>query len=403
MNAEALRVVRHTALEALAPRAACWDELAPGVPFRTWAWNSHWWRVYGDQAEPCRPHRELFVLAVLDRDDRLVGLAPWYVDHGAARGRVVRFLGSGEVCSDYLAVLARPDMEDAVAASLADWLTQGSKQPASRSATSGDGWDLLELTDVDAADPATNRLAEHLRRRGHTVHCRPGPNCWRIELPGRWDDFLALLSKSHRRQLRRTERALLASGRVVLRTVTHLDELPAAQERLIDLHQRRRAALGQTGCFASERFRRFHARVMPELLRSGVLNLHCVELDGRTVAVEYQLAGGGTVYAYQAGVEPDVLRCSPGRLAHMTTVRRAIESGHAAFDFLRGDEPYKAHWRAAPRPSLELRAVPPRAAARLRHGLWLAGSQLRKWLRNSVTTTRDSQVGRPGKPMKTET
>ena len=59
-------------------------------------------------------------------------------------------------------------------------------------------------------------------------------------------------------------------------------------------------------------------------------------------------------------------RRSRGRLSHLATIRRAIERGDAAFDFLRGDEPYKAHLRAVPRGTFEARAIPARRAARLR-------------------------------------
>ena len=44
-------------------------------------------------------------------------------------------------------------------------------------------------------------------------------------------------------------------------------------------------------------------------------------------------------------------------------VRDAIDRGCQAFDFLRGDEPYKAIFGAKPRPTIEFRVVP-----RLRRG-----------------------------------
>ena len=53
---------------------------------------------------------------------------------------MVRFLGSGEVCADYVSLVARPDDRSAVAVAIADWL-----------AGPGAGeWDVLELSGVDA-------------------------------------------------------------------------------------------------------------------------------------------------------------------------------------------------------------------------------------------------------------
>lgn len=366
-----------TSLDELAPYADDWDRLSAGVPFRSWAWLSTWWRHYGghDGGEPSRTR--LLVLGVFDRAETLVGLAPWYVDCRGPQGRVVRLLGSGEVCSDYLGVLCQPEMEHQVAWALADYLSGAGD---SRHADCP-RWDLLELQGVDAEDPAVGQLLKCLAERGHTVHRRAGPNCWRIELPAAWDDYLALLSKGHRSQMRRLERNVLGTGRAVLHSVGHAEELPRAVEILIDLHQRRHRVLGRPGCFASPRFAAFHREVMPEMLRSGQLQLHWLELDGRPAAAEYYLAGGGVIYAYQSGIDPESLDQQPGRLAILAMLRWAIEQGYRAFDLLRGDEPYKAHLRARPRGSLAVRVVPQRPAAQLRHNLWLAGRNVKQWIK----------------------
>ncbi|OHB73127.1 MAG: hypothetical protein A2V70_18460 [Planctomycetes bacterium RBG_13_63_9] len=367
-------------LDELAPYADDWDRLSAGVPFRSWTWLSAWWRNYGGGHFEQQTRRRLFVPCVFDDTDALVALAPWYLEAGGPQGRVVRPLGSGEVCSDYLTVLCQPAMQCQVTQTLADYLTENppaddpSRQP----------WDLLQLSGIDAQDRVIDQLLRHLAADGNTVHRRPGPNCWRIDLPPTWDDYLAMLSKGHRKQLRRLERRLLATGRAVLHEVQRLDQLPHAVEILVDLHQRRRHAQGQRGCFASPRFAAFCQEVLPDLLRNGQLRLDWLELDGRPVAIEYKLAGGGVLYAYQGGVEPDAMEHEPGKLIAMANLRQAIEGGYRAFDFLRGDEFYKPHFRAKPRPSLAVRVVPSRASAQLRHNVWLAGDNVKQWVRSGL-------------------
>jgi CelD/BcsL family acetyltransferase involved in cellulose biosynthesis len=359
-------------LRELSPYADDWDRLAGGVPFRTWAWLSTWWRHYRQERKRAR----LFVPCVFDARERLLGLAPWYVDE-SVRGRVVLPLGSGEVCSDYLGVHCQPGREESVAAALAEFLTGGPGE------LSGDapGFDLIELTGVDAEDRAVRALASAMADRGNTVHVRPGPNCWRIALPESFDAYLAMLSKGHRKQLRRLERNLLQSGNAVFHEVRTLAELDRAAEMLIDLHQRRWRAAGLPGCFSSPAFTAFHRAVMPEMLRTGSLRLSWLEVDGRPAAAEYALAGGDVVYAYQSGYDPELRAFEPGRVAAVAAVRRAIDQGFRGYDFLRGDEPYKAHWRAARRPTIEVRIVPGRAGALLRHNLWLAGSKVKGWIK----------------------
>lgn len=377
------RVVRFTRLAQPALRATDWDRLARGVPFRSWAWMANWWRHYGEPAAKRRA--SLFTLGVIDRAGALIGLAPWYLERSPAQGRVLRFLGTGEVCSDYLGILCEPHAEDRVATALADWLTQAATgRTGTGEPDHANRWDRLDLTGVDAEDAATARLVDALEARGNTVHRRTGPNCWRIDLPPSWDEYLAGLSKDHRKQVRRAENRMLASGRVVARRVDCLDDLPEAQRILVDLHQRRRRSLGEPGCFASASFAAFHGAVMPDLLRAGQLHLDWIELDGKPLAAEYHLAGGGVIYAYQSGIDPDRLEVGPGQLSHVVALRRAIEQGDRAFDFLRGDEPYKAHWRARPRRSLRIRVVPSRTAAQWRHGIWLAGVGAKHWIQSSL-------------------
>jgi CelD/BcsL family acetyltransferase involved in cellulose biosynthesis len=332
---------------------------------------SCWWRHYGGR--PARGGRasELYVLAVLDESGRLMGIAPWYLDAGSWRGRVLRFLGSGEVCPEYLSVLAAPGREGAVAAALADWLA---------AARGPDAWDLLELTAVGSQDAAIAQLARRLEAVGNRVHRRAGPSCWRIELPKSWDEYLATLSKQHRNQLRKAERQLLASGRAVVHRVGEPDDLPRAAQVLIDLHQARWRTLGQPGCFSSAQYTAFHSEVQRELLARRQLMLFWIELDGKPFVVEYLMAAADTVYGYQCGLDVSRLADSPGRLGAIASLQLAIAGGYRVLDMLRGDEPYKAHFRAKPHPCLEIRAVPARFLARLRHGIWLAGSAAKRWL-----------------------
>jgi len=382
-----MHVRRFASLEELEPYADEWNRLAAGVPMRTWCWLSRWWRHYGPPPPETGPAgaRLLYVLAVFGQSGKLAGVAPWYMDCSPLRGRVVRMLGTGEVCSDYLTVLSRPGREAEIAQALAAYLDKAAEGSEER-----DGcprWDLLELTGIDARDRPIACLANALAASGSTVACRPGPNCWRVRLPAGWDEYLAMLSKGHRKQLRRLERNIFQRGRGRLHVARCAAELPRAMEILRDLHQQRRRALGDPGCFASPPFAAFHQEVMPLLLARGELRLCWLELDDRPVAAEYQLAGRNVIYAYQSGIDPEALDEEPGRLITLATLRQAIEQGYREVDFLRGDEPYKAHWRARPRPTVVLRVVPPRTVAQARYRLWLAGRSVHRWIKSQLRIT----------------
>lgn len=375
-----MQVYRLASVAELAAYADQWDRLAAGVPFRSWAWASTWWHCYGPALPASDPHRQLHVLAVFDHQDRLVGLGPWYLEPAPARGRVLRMLGSGEVCSDYLSVLCEPGQEHLVAAALAERLCRD----AARAGDDALPWDRLELTGIDAEDRPVRCLVEQLLQRGCQLCRRPAARCWRIALPGSWEEYLGKLSKRRRRQFRRLVSDYLESGRVTAHFVQHAEELPRAMDILVELHQRRRKSLGQPGCFASLRFERFLRATAAHLLAAGQLQLVWLALDGkRPLAAEVDLLGGGVMYGYQSGVDPEAMQHQPGNLLMIVLLRWAIGQGYRAYDLLRGDEPYKALMHAEPRPAMALHLIPDRPAARLRHRVWLAGANLKQWLQKS--------------------
>jgi CelD/BcsL family acetyltransferase involved in cellulose biosynthesis len=370
-----MQIIAFSHWDEILPHAESWDRLAAGVPFRSWEWLSTWWRHYG-AASADDPAKRLMVLGVLDGSGRLAGVAPWYIEHSTAKGWVLRWLGSGEVCSDYAGVLAMPDDADRVTEAIAAYLT-GPRCVAGEFHC----WDLLEIDGVDAEDATVARLLRHLGERGCSQHANAPVQTWRLTLPASWEEFLGMVSKGHRKKLRRGDRELFQTGRAVMHTVETLEQLEPAMDKLIELHQKRRQALGEPGCFASPQFTAFHRDVARRLLKAGQLQLQQLTLDGETVAVEYQIFGQGTTYVYQAGIDTRRLAEEPGHLISAATIRQAIEQGGRAVDFLRGDEPYKAHFRAVARPQLAVRVVPNRMLSRLRNNLWLAGRNVKRWVK----------------------
>lgn len=375
-----VEVRRLTQLSGDETLRAGWNALARGVPFRRWEWLESWWRAYGAAAGR---RRELLLLGIWSAG-RLVGGAPWYREESAAQGHVIRFLGDGEACSDYLGLVCQSGCETIVARALAGALAATADAAADSACGLAGPWDLLELDSVSAAEGTLHLLLEQLTAQGCLVHGSPGPTCWRVDLPPTWPEYLGLLSRSHRKQLLRIERRYLHSGRARLHTARTDDEVHAGLQILAELHQRRWEVLGQPGCFARPQFAEFLFDVAHHQLRAGQLQLHWLECDGRPIAAEYHIVDGNAVLAYQSGIEPRALEHEPGRIITLLLLQQAIAAGRTAFDFLRGDEPYKAHWRAEPRPTTAYRVLPDHGRSRLRHSLWLAGGSVKRWLKSGL-------------------
>ena len=278
--------------DELAPYAEPWDRLAAGVPFRSWTWLSHWWRHYG------RTRRtRLLVLGVFDQADLLVGAAPgtWILRPAGPR--------------DPLAGLGRS-------------LLRLRRHPLPAGRAVRRSWkalaDYLAETEAGRRRTGLGPAGTGRRRRGRPGRRRFDPPAWpsvatrstgarrRVaggsSLPATWDEYLAGLSKGHRKQLRRLRARLVRHrpGGARIRS-SGCDELPAAAALLDRPAPAAAAVAGPSGLFRLAALRRLSPRSHAGLLREGHLQLHWLELDGRPVAAEYHLAGGGIVYAYQVG------------------------------------------------------------------------------------------------------
>jgi len=366
-----MHVLRIQQFDRLLPYHEQWDQLAGGCIFRSWDWLSTWWKHY----QSLRPDQSLNVLLVFNSEqgdpeqrnpehgksdpEPLVAILPCYLDTSLTRGKVLRLLGDGEVCSDHLSLLVESADAQPVSQALAEHLV-----------SQGEEWDLIDFPTLDEQDEAMGLLASALRSHDCHVSRQAGPNSWSIALPGSWEEFLMLQSKSHRKQLRRLEKRARNRSPCVWHLAETQQDFDIAWTILVDLHQRRRISLGEPGCFASQRWADFHRDVAQQLLQSGRLRLSWLELGGQPAAAEYSLADHRTTFAYQSGIDPDRLEEGAGQLSLIYTIRHAIDEGHLAFDLLRGDEPYKAHWRATPRLTADLQIVPPRSSARWRYQAW---------------------------------
>ncbi len=369
-----MQILRITNLAELQPYGRRWDELAGDCVFRSWTWLSTWWQHYGEQ-------NQLFVLLVVDSEypnkvrstsqsdaidpKEIVAILPCYIEASFVRGRVLRLLGDGEVCSDHLDLLVCPNELQVATEALAKYLNEFTN-----------AWDAIEFSAIEPQSTGLVALYDAMSAQGCLVTLVANESVWSVPLPDNWEAFLALQSKSHRKQLRRLENRVLNTHQAVWHLVKSSTDLEIAWPILTDLHQRRRRSLGEAGCFASRRWSNFHRDVAKQMLSQGKLRLSWLEISGQPAAAEYHFAGLNTTWAYQGGLDPDRLSEEPGRLSMIRSVQHALAEGHQQLDLLRGDEQYKAHWRAEPTETFDLQIVPARSAAlwRSEAGNYLQGA-----------------------------
>jgi CelD/BcsL family acetyltransferase involved in cellulose biosynthesis len=336
--------------QQLAPLRADWDRLAGDAPFRQFDWAQAWWESFG------LPRRELFVLVIRSADEQVVGIAPWYREHSLVHGDTLAFLGDEKACGDDLSLLVDPAATHETIVALADWLHAQAVE-----------WDQLRWDGVTCGDPRLKALADLLTEDGSRVVHRADASRWVLDLPPTWDDYVASLGQGTRRIVRKALATLADPGAqielVQPRSVGELDDLFT---KLVVLHQQRWTADGEPGVFACPQFTAFLTDVAQRWYRDDRLRLNLLQVAGVPAAATLSVHLGSTTHVYLLGRDPQFDAIRPGWMLNALTIRAGIEGGVQRFDFLRGDEPYKARLGARPVGQCHLRVTSTGKLNRLR-------------------------------------
>lgn len=294
--------------------------------FQTWEWQTTWWRHLGSG--------DLWLLAWRDDSGALVGLAPLYLEVAKSGERRLSLIGCLEV-SDYLDVIAAAGQEAEVCAALLDWLGSD-KAP---------GWDVVDLCNLPEVSPTHRLLPELAAAHGLAVTVTQEDVCPVITLPATWDDYLAMLDKKQRHEVRRKMRRAEEAGEVSYTIVARSPNLGAEMDDFVSLH---RLSQPDKDRFMEPRMEAFFHAAAQSMAEAGWLQLWFLLVNGQKAATMLCFDYADTILVYNSGFDPERYSIfSPGIVLLAYCIRHAIEGlGRSRFDFLQGNEVYKYRFGA---------------------------------------------------------
>jgi len=310
--------------------------------FLTWEWLFTWWKHLSGG-------RRLHILAVRC-GAQLVGLAPLAIRPWQP-GRLIpfkilEFLGTGSVGSDYLDVIIRRGNETLVKRALSGYLVDSTL--------------MLELGQLRNVITGAQQTAENLANRDWQVQREVTDVCPFINLAElTWDEYVSTLGSSHRRNLRKRIRNLYDKFSVRLETAVSEQERQSKFAQFLELHNRRWSADGGSDALNSSKIVDFHAEFSRMALESGWLRLRIMYLDDQPATAIYGFRYGDTFYYYQAGHNPEFSAYSVGLVSLGLSIQQAIGEGAKEYDLLHGNEGYKALWTHKQRELCRIRLYPP--------------------------------------------
>lgn len=297
-----------------------WSTLVRGLdyttPFHLPEWLLTWWKHFGSG------QLQSFVFR---RDGVLTGIIPCFL-HEWQGLRQLTLLGTG--ISDYLEPpLAVADRAEIIRL-LKDHLETRSH------------WDICCWQDLSADSALTHMSSSEMLE----VLASDDMPCSEIAIGGSFEQYWSERPYGLRRNLRRySEKALRIDTpefRVTCRADTELTEA------LIRLHTARWRSQGESGMIVANQSAGFLREIVRELEHENMVHFFTLSFQRGIVAIILAFPYRNVLYSYLSGFDPEYEAFGFGRTLLHESIKYALEQNFTAWNFLRGDEPYKFSWGA---------------------------------------------------------
>lgn len=339
-----------------------WDAI-PTAPMQSFAWNFAWWQSFSGS--------NTLRIYVYEDQGKVIGIAPFYFDRRLGQ-RALKFLGDGKACSDYAQLIVAAEHRAAFIDQIARDVRKSRfirMVELDGVLDNGAGYQNPDLKIVDQLGTPYWR------------YDRPVESSWVLDLPTSWDEFVAKSSSHLRRKVRKAARRI-DGGEVQVRSTRENLPLESAFTTLVQLHLERIDAKGLKSTFGDPLFVGFVEAAANELIPRQQAEIVVAEFEDKPIAVQFNLFTTRGPQLYQSGASVDAMALEPGYLLFTHSIRRAINEGFCEFDFLRGNESYKAFWGARPVPLTTVRCVSKGLITTAMHKLSLQARRWKTELRN---------------------
>ena len=282
-------------------------------PFVTPPWLKSWWNNFAGDNEA--------LLIVISAEGSPVGIAPLMMKSGTAR-----FMGSIDLCDTGDFIIA-PGGQDLFFIGLLSFLEL-------------EGIHRLVLEPVRPDSQVCRKFVPIARANKWHVSLDPQGASLEMDLPASWEQYLQVLDRKQRHEVRRKLRRLDEAGVLGQRSVRKVSETVPAMDMFVQLFRQSRK---DKKAFMTSQRESFFRTLATELAHEKMLNLLCLTLDNTPAAAVFCIENGKTLHLYNNGFNPHFRGSSIGVVSKLLTIRSSIESGRLVYDFLNGTERYKYH------------------------------------------------------------
>ncbi len=298
---------------------SAWNRLVeesenPSV-FLTHEWYSSWLDSFSEEGS-------LNIVIAREEGGQLAGIAPCI----HSKGRL-QFAANSEVTDTCDFIIQKGKTRDVLY-----FLLAGMKkmiQPGS----------CISLINIPEISPTSAYLDEAAGQCGFSCFKRKSETAPVLNLPGRFQDYLASLKRKNRHEMKRKVRRIEKEPGLTLDTLSLPDQMNKGIPAFIRLH----ANCGdeKQSFWQKSGMERFFHNLADKLSRRGLAELNMLFKEDNLIGALFNFYYLGNLYFYNVAYHPQYARYSPGIYLFFKRIEKAIKAGTSEADFLRGREKYK--------------------------------------------------------------
>jgi CelD/BcsL family acetyltransferase involved in cellulose biosynthesis len=300
-------------------------------PFLSWEWIYTWWTNYKNKLPG---GSNLLIFCIYDENSKLICIIPFYKTF-LKKMHVIKLLGTEFESSDYLDIIISNKYETDFILKLfgqpqiIDELIKHDKLILNNILPSSILWKLQNIF------AQKNRFPTFFKKTS---------TCPYLGLPESEEELLKGLSKNMKSSLRRTRNKINKDPDLVISKVEKETDIGDAIKALFDLHDQRFTDQAKDTKFVFEQRGAFHQKIAKIFLSLGQLAFYMAKFKDETIGCLYCYVFNNRVMYMQAGFNPDYARYALGNQLILRAITDGIENKNIEFDFMRGNEAYKAKW-----------------------------------------------------------
>lgn len=257
---------------------------------------------------------QLYVLTIIDVQQRCIGIAPLVITSGVYRGVKVKKIGflsnAQNPSNDFILTKER---EDECLRKIIDCLN------------SFQTWDLVDLRKMEV-DTATGRmLKSHLARRREGFGVKDNTESPYVPTIGDWQVFWQSKSKRFRKSMRNKMNRAQKAGVLVVDKVSIQNSHAPELAEMLEISSKSWKKHIAADLLNKRQDWEFYLQLCDRLGESGALNLWLLRKQNKAIAFEFHLNCNGVAYPIRADYDENYKDISPGSILEHDIIKALFE------------------------------------------------------------------------------